>query len=131
MRHQRWVVLTFIGAAIVVGSLTLSASTSLFAQMAWPDQRFGPMTTTSLLAFGLGVVTFFGLIRNKRAVTFSDEVIDELSKVTWPSKDETLRATTTVVVTTLLVAAMLGLYDFLWINLMSRPFWGKIANAIL
>ena len=131
MRHQRWIVLAFIGAAVVVGGMSLAASSSLFAQLAWPDQRLGPVTSTTAIALVLGAVTFFGLLRNKKAVTFSDEVIDELSKVTWPSKDETLRATTTVVVTTLLVAALLGVYDFLWANLMALQFWQDLAKFIL
>ena len=131
MRHQRWIVLAFIGAAVLVGGMAQSASTSLFAQMAWPDQRIGPLTTTTILSLVLGLATFVGLLRTRRAVVFTDEVIDELSKVTWPSKDETLRATTTVVVTTLLVAGLLGLYDFAWNNLMNRPFWKDLANFIL
>jgi len=131
MRHQRWIVLSFIGAAAVVGAVLLSASTSLFVLYSVPDQRFGPLTTTQLLAIVSAVVTFVALIRNTKAVTFTDEVVDELSKVTWPSKDETLRATTTVVVTTLLVAALLGAYDFLWGNLMGLPFWKQVANFIL
>lgn len=131
MRHQRWIVLAFVGAALLVGGMAEAASTSLFAQMAWADQRLGPVTTTTLLSVVLGLTTFVGLLRTRRAVTFTDEVIDELSKVTWPSKDETLRATTTVVVTTLLVAGLLGLYDFAWNNLMNRPFWKKLADFIL
>lgn len=131
MRHQRWIVLAFIGAATVVAGMVLRASVSLFTQMAWPDQRLGPVTTTTLIAVVLGAVTFFGLLRSTRAVTFTDEVIDELSKVTWPSKDETLRATTTVVVTTLLVAGLLGAYDQLWGFLMNLSFWKSMADFIL
>ena len=131
MRHQRWIVLSFIAAAFVVGSGVLSASTSLYLPFAIPDTRLGPITSTTALAVVSAVITFAVLLRNSKAVTFTDEVIDELSKVTWPSKDETLRATTTVVVTTLLVAALLGAYDFLWGNLMALPMWKNFADFIL
>ncbi|TNE88652.1 MAG: preprotein translocase subunit SecE [Deltaproteobacteria bacterium] len=54
------------------------------------------------------------LLRNEQAVAFTDEVVEELTKVTWPTRDETVRASTTVVVATLFTAAVLGGYDYLW-----------------
>jgi preprotein translocase subunit SecE len=47
-------------------------------------------------------------------VTFADEVIEELNKVTWPEKDETVNFTVVVVGVTLFIAAALGLYDYVW-----------------
>jgi preprotein translocase subunit SecE len=117
MRNQRWVVLSFVVSAVLLGAAVQSAFVSGFAQFAVPDQRIGPVTTSSLLALLTGAATLFLLLRNPRAVAFTAEVVDELSKVTWPSKDETLRATTTVVVTTLIVSGLLGVYDFIWKNL--------------
>jgi preprotein translocase SecE subunit len=37
--------------------------------------------------------------------------------VTWPSREETVRASTTVVLTTLFMASLLAVYDFTWKNL--------------
>ncbi|NCG17818.1 MAG: preprotein translocase subunit SecE, partial [Rhodobacterales bacterium] len=49
-----------------------------------------------------------------KIVQFTDEVIGELVTVTWPTRDETVRASTTVVLTTLFVAAVLAFYDLIW-----------------
>lgn len=117
MQHQRWVVLSFLVAAVLVGWTVQAASVSGFAQFAIPDQRMGPVTLSTVLALVAGAITLVALLRNEQWVAYTDECVDELSKVTWPSREETIRASTTVVVTTLLVAALLGLYDFVWKNL--------------
>jgi len=62
----------------------------------------------------LGAGTYIALMRNTRVVQFSDEVVEELNKVTWPEKDETVSSTVVVVGVTLFIAAALGLYDYVW-----------------
>ena len=117
MQLQRWVVLSFIVTAILVGMTVQSASISGFAQFAIPDSRVGPITLSTVLALVSGGGTLLALMRNQRVVEFSIEVVAELAKVTWPNKDETIHASTTVVVTTVLIATLLGIYDFLFKNL--------------
>ena len=115
MRHQRFVVLSFIATAVLVGVSAQAALVSGFGQFAVPDTRvLGLVNLSTVLSVGLSALTFMVLIRNEQAVQFTDEVVEELSKVTWPTRDETVRASTTVVVTTLFTAAVLGGYDYLW-----------------
>lgn len=118
MNQYRYVMLSFVCAALLMGLTVQSATVSGFARFAWPDTRvLGLVNITTLLSVGAAVATFVALIRNQRAMRFTDEVIHELTRVTWPSKDETTRATTIVVFTTLFTAALLGVYDFIWKNL--------------
>jgi preprotein translocase subunit SecE len=49
----------------------------------------------------------------KRIILFFQESYAELRKVTWPSRDEALASTKVVLVSTLLIAGMLGLVDFI------------------
>ena len=42
------------------------------------------------------------------------EIGNELSKVTWPKWPETRTSTIVVVITTLIIASILGLFDFVW-----------------
>ena len=115
MRHQRFVVLSFIAAGILMGVSAQAGLVSGFGQFAVPDTRIGGLVNLSTaLSLALGALTFLVLLRNEQAVAFTDEVVEELSKVTWPTRDETVRASTTVVVTTLFTAAVLGGYDYLW-----------------
>ena len=39
---------------------------------------------------------------------------NELSKVTWPNWDDTRKSTIVVIIVTLIVAAILGSFDFFW-----------------
>ena len=118
MRHQRFVLLSFTIAAILVGLVVQAACVSAMAQFAWPDYRVGGLlNVSSLLALAGGGVMFIACIRNRQWIRFTDEVIGELLQVTWPTRDETVRASTTVVLTTIFTAAVLAMYDLIWKNL--------------
>ena len=54
---------------------------------------------------------------NRKVLLFADEVVNELMQVAWPTREETLRASTTVVLTTFFTAAVIAVYDFIWKNL--------------
>lgn len=118
MSQQRFVILAFIVGSILVGLAIQAAAVDALQLMAMSDDRLlGGLVSTSTLLSVIGTaISFFGLIRNRNAVKFTGEVINELMKVTWPTRDETVSATTTVVFTTLFVAVLLGLYDLLWKN---------------
>lgn len=47
------------------------------------------------------------------------EVRDELKKVVWPTKQETIRLTTIVIVSSVVAGTFLGLVDFLFTNIFS------------
>jgi preprotein translocase subunit SecE len=118
MSQQRFVILAFVVGAILLGMVVQAAVASAMLQFSVTDDRLlGGLTSTSTL---LGVVgggaSFAIALRNAVWVKYADEVIGELRKVTWPSREETVRATIMVVLTTIFVAALLGLYDLLWKN---------------
>ena len=69
-----------------------------------------------VLAVLSGAASFVILIRNRPALKFTGEVVGELVRVPWPSREETVRAATTVVLTTLFMASLLAVYDFTWKN---------------
>ncbi|MEN0068406.1 MAG: preprotein translocase subunit SecE [Myxococcota bacterium] len=118
MTKQRYVILVFVVAAILIGLTLQSAFVSLFLQMSWNDNVWGGVVNTSTaLALLGGATSFFALVRTRTAVAFTSEVVGELLRVTWPTRDETMRASTTVVLTTLFTAALLAVYDFTWKSL--------------
>ena len=49
-----------------------------------------------------------------------DEAWSELKKVTWPTRKETQAATLVVVVTVIIAAMLLGLFDMVWSWLTDR-----------
>jgi len=86
----------------------------VMARFEMGDPVIGFMSASAMAAIVLGLGTFVALMRNTQVVTFADEVIEELNKVTWPEKDETVNFTVVVVGVTLFIAAALGLYDYVW-----------------
>jgi preprotein translocase subunit SecE len=86
----------------------------VMARFEMGDPVIGFMSASAMAAIFLGLGTFVALMRNTQVVTFADEVIEELNKVTWPEKDETVNFTVVVVGVTLFIAAALGLYDYVW-----------------
>jgi len=49
----------------------------------------------------------------RRIISFFQESFAELKKVTWPSRDEAISSTKVVLVSTILIAVMLGIVDLL------------------
>jgi preprotein translocase SecE subunit len=116
--NQRYVLLAFVLFAIAFGMAVQAASVSAFAQLAVPDARLlGLVNTSTAVSLLAGLLSFVALIRTPVALNFVSEVVGELQQVTWPSRDETVRGSTTVVLTTIFTASLLAVYDFIWKNL--------------
>ncbi len=49
----------------------------------------------------------------KKIILFFQESFAELKKVTWPNREEVIASTKVVLVSTLIIAGLLGLVDFI------------------
>jgi preprotein translocase subunit SecE len=58
----------------------------------------------------------------RRIISFFQESYAELKKVTWPSREEALASTRVVLVSTILIALMLGAVDFILFKLVDWVF---------
>lgn len=67
-------------------------------------------------ALGLicGVALGMALKLNKTINTLAIEVANELKKVTWPTWEETRLGTIVVIITSIVVALVLGFFDYIW-----------------
>jgi preprotein translocase SecE subunit len=63
-----------------------------------------------VLALGIGITVY----KNERVYGLANDVTSELKKVTWPTRKETQAATIVVIVTVLIAALILGLFDAVW-----------------
>jgi len=70
------------------------------------------------LAVLAGGLLFVGLYRSEQANQFMNEVVVELSRVTWPTTKDTSSATMIVIVMVLISGIVLGLLDYCWIQLL-------------
>ena len=69
---------------------------------------------SDMLGLLCGIAVGVALKLNRAVNTWGLEVANELKKVTWPSWEETKMSTVVVVVTSIIVALILGLFDALW-----------------
>jgi len=58
----------------------------------------------------------------RKIILFFQESFAELKKVTWPSRDEATASTKVVLVSVIIIAAILGLVDFILFKLVDWVF---------
>jgi preprotein translocase subunit SecE len=112
----RYVSLGFIlGALLVAFVVTRALHTGFFYAGIKDAPVIGKdFPVSSLLGVLVALVVAIVCFRHDTVKTLADEVALELSKVTWPSRQETWAATMVVIVTVALSALYLGLFDSLW-----------------
>ena len=71
----------------------------------------------NLLGLGMAIVLTFYLRR--RYSTLAMEIGNELSRVTWPTWPETRLSTIVVMIVTVIIALILGAFDYVWAQLSS------------
>jgi len=113
---ERWVQFGFVVLAAVAAWLLSNLIPLLWHQLAiYVEAVPEAMPSVSgALAAVLGIVTAISLYRYSRLKRLGEEVVRELARVTWPTKQETYTATVVVIVTSIVVAALLGVMDALW-----------------
>ena len=112
---------------VVVSVIVLAAfvALSLGHGFQWIWSEFG---LTDPLLFGLHelpLTTLLGcfialagaafVLTHKPTHALAVEVVDELTRVTWPSREEAMNATVVVIVTVLVCSAYLGIFDAFWL----------------
>jgi len=70
------------------------------------------------LSVFVGALAFIILYKNDKANQFMSEVVVELSRVTWPSQNDTVKGTIVVVIMVLISGFILGGLDGLWAYVM-------------
>ncbi len=106
---ERWVQFAFVGVAALVffvGDKLIGFVWSFFAE---PDS-----IVVSGIAAILGILAGYLLYRHQTVKPYVDEVAGELSKVTWPTRPETWRNTVVVIITSVIAAVFLGVFDAVW-----------------
>jgi preprotein translocase subunit SecE len=66
------------------------------------------------LGFGAAGAIALWSWRDARVKTPATEVVEELQRVTWPTRAETFAAAWAVIIATLVCAVILGIFDYGW-----------------
>jgi preprotein translocase subunit SecE len=106
---ERWVQLAFVVTALLLMWLFDNAITGIWYLFADPSE-----TLVSLGAVVLGVLGAVALYRTPAAYGLVHDVSEEMARVSWPTRKETSQSTVVVVITSIVAAIMLFLFDSVW-----------------
>ena len=117
MNVRRYVNMGFV----VMGLLAWLVLTPFFR---WVMELVAPTLDVDVIGSEFRVADVVGLVAAVLATvwywmkedvyTSALEIGNELSKVTWPNWNETRVATVVVIITTIIIAAILGVLDLVW-----------------
>jgi len=118
MDNRKYIVMAFLGASVALGVAVHGLAVPLLTRLEVGDPSIGGMiSATGLVGAVAALIAFVVLNRHPVSSVFTDEVITELRKVSWPDKEETIRSTSVVIGFSIGLALALGGYDFVWLRL--------------
>ncbi len=118
---QRYVIFTFLafGLLVWITLAKLFSTIAYFANIPDPAIIGSGFTVATLLGLAISAGAGWYTYRREDVNQFSNAVVEELQKVHWPDRKETQQATVVVIITTLVIAALLGVFDSVWAELTS------------
>ena len=109
-----------VAVAVLVAIVLQHGFQWIWVQAGWDDPFLldvRELALTRVLAYAIGISAAVFVLKHQPTFQLASEVVDELSKVTWPSREETGNATVVVIVTVVICAAYLGAFDAIWLAL--------------
>ena len=113
-QRQKWVNLVFTGVAIIVASILFVGLSKVSAVYSLESNIKSIDLVIRLGSIALGAALGLGLYLHNQTNAFMNEVVLELSRVTWPATKDTTNATVWVILFVLVAGAVLGAFDSLW-----------------
>ena len=113
-QRQKWVNLVFTAIAILVAAVAFIALSKITAVYNLESRVKQIDLIVRLGSLVLGAAVGFGMYLNDQSNAFTNEVILEVSRVTWPTSKDTTNATIWVVLFVLISGAFLGALDSFW-----------------
>jgi preprotein translocase subunit SecE len=114
--YQRYVYAAYMAGALIVAFLAAKIGHVAWYRLGQWKPQFGEPVDDILYpaAVAIGVLVALYYWRKQDARQYANEVAEELSKVTWPSRKEVTNSTTVVVLTTLFATVFFALMDRFW-----------------
>ena len=131
--RSRFVVVGILALAIIIAMPLRHGFDFVWVYFNWYDPAiFGRgFPLTALIAYLLVIGGAVFALRHQPTYAMANEVVDELAKVTWPSREETGSATIVVIIAVIISSLFLGVFDAVWLwltdALLNAP--GKIPGA--
>jgi preprotein translocase subunit SecE len=117
-QYQKWVNLSYLVLAVLAGYIVSTLGVRIAATYDLETKVRNIDLIVRIASVAAGAILFFILYRHERANQFMNEVMVELSRVSWPTQKETSNATIVVIVMVLISGVILGLLDYIWTQLL-------------
>lgn len=114
MNNQRIVDASFAALGVVGGYFVRQVADMLWGILKLPLLQNWPLSPADLLGVVIAIAVFIIFRKNTKTNAFTNEVLVELSKVTWPPRKETLLSTVVVTIMVAICALILFGFDTLW-----------------
>jgi preprotein translocase subunit SecE len=117
--QQKWVNLSFVAASLLLAYVLFLLATKFSVVLDFEGRirSLDKILLASAVAFG--VVVFIALFKSGTANNFMSEVVAEVSKVTWPTQNETFKATIAVLIAVTIAGVVFWTVDSAWVYLIS------------
>lgn len=121
--YKRYVFAGYFAGGIGVAFITSKLLDMVWTRLSLWKPQFGEPNGELVILLGaiVGTLTAVYYYRDERTRQLAEEVASELSKVTWPSKQEVMNSTAVVIVATLFSTVFFALMD---------RFWGFLTNLV-
>ena len=119
--YRRYVYAAYMAGAIAIAFLSTKViDYAWFKTAQWKPQWFGqyvePVDEVVVIAGGLiGIVVAIYYWRHKKTRTLIEEIAEELTRVTWPTRQEVTNSTTVVIIATAFATIFFALMDQFWL----------------
>ena len=113
-QRQKWVNLVFTTVAILTATVLFVGLSKISAVYNLESSVKSVDLLIRLASIAMGGGLGLGLYFNDQSNAFMNEVVLEMSRVTWPASKETTNATVWVIMFVLVAGAVLGAFDSLW-----------------
>jgi preprotein translocase subunit SecE len=117
-QHQKWVNLSYLAFALLVGYISFSVLGKIVGAYDLETRIRNVDLILRGSAIAVGAVLFIVLYKNDKANQFMNEVVVELSRVTWPTQKDTSSATLIVIIMVVISGVVLGFLDYCWVQLL-------------
>lgn len=113
---MKYVHVMFFTGALVAGWLLVQIVETMWtwANLEWtavPPSSYGLVL---LIGGGIGAGVAFYMWRHPQVNRLAIEIVNELSKVTWPTRKELYASTVVVIIVSVIASILLGLFDAFW-----------------
>jgi preprotein translocase SecE subunit len=115
-QFQKWVNLSYLAMAALLGYLVFALSAKLVGVYDLETRVHSIGLILQIAGVVIAGIVFVVLYQNDNANQFMNEVMLELSRVSWPTTKETSSSTVVVMIMVLISGLILGFFDYLWVS---------------